>query len=767
MEQKKNNPQRADHEGMPSYFHSINSTESRQLPDWKFLETLITSDPSLRALTETYRKRLAVSKKFADEMKPIFPAVTTSAMMDGNGRKLVNFLKPTYLLQLDFDHVDACDMERLLTLARADEHTMVEYVTVSGRGFRIFCSYCHFPDDDITVIDLFSVMLKKAMEHYTRLLGVTPDRQCTDITRCAGLAHDPDAFFRWGATPFSLELSDMKVLYSHKAMGMMSPQRESKRKGDGAKGGRASGRSFGPPTMDEAAGHIGSLLSQWGYAFEPGRHNEYVYNFAKTCLRYGIDINEVLLHATSEYGNAYADTAAVIKSCYKHTERMGIWHFYHEGESYGRKPSVRIVKQWLTTRYDFRHNIITGFYEITSRMVAGGKYPRWIAIDDNIENSLWSEMDEQGLRIPEKTLHSIINSDFSGEFDPLDCYLRSLKPWVRGKDPDYIGMLADRIVVANRPDDCHTQELFRYFFKKWLVAMVVAWVKVNDVNQTALIFVGKGGIMKTTFFAMLLPPQLRQYFLNDSTGAYTDKDFMEAFSSKALICLDEFETVFGKNLSAFKSNITKTTFSIRRPYDKYRSELPHRGALGGTTNSRQFITDEENRRYSPWIVESILSPIDHPIDYDHVYAQAVALGKEVAAHPKGTEPLWTYWLTRNDIELMHRHNRIFMVANYAEEQILRYYRVPNENTNPACIKFRYSAEILERIGGNPALRQNLNSQNIGAVMARLGFPKVHKKDGNGWAVIEKESMEIICDATLTTGELKQLNTHNSTLNTQH
>ena len=137
---------------------------------------------------------------------------------------------------------------------------------------------------------------------------------------------------------------------------------------------------------------------------------ECVYNFAKTCLRYGIDINEVLLHATSEYGNAYADTAAVIKSCYKHTERMGIWHFYHEGESYGRKPSVRIVKQWLTTRYDFRHNIITGFYEITSRMVAGGKYPRWIAIDDNIENSLWSEMDEQGLRIPEKTLHSIINS---------------------------------------------------------------------------------------------------------------------------------------------------------------------------------------------------------------------------------------------------------------------------------------------------------------------------------------------------------------------
>ncbi|MBO5205403.1 MAG: hypothetical protein J6B47_05575 [Prevotella sp.] len=761
MEQNDQNPLKAARGAMPSYFHSINSSESHQLTDWMFLKQVITADPSLKALTETYRKRLAISKKFADELKPSFPAITTSAMMDGSGRKLANFVKPTYMLQLDFDHVNTEDMERLLAVVRDDPHTMVEYVTVSGRGFRIFCSYSRFADDDVTVLELFDVMLRKAMDHYTRLLGVAPDKQCSDITRCAGLAHDADAFFRWEAIPFELDIPDLKILYSQKAIETKTSRRTARKKTAPAKKGAAAAQTYGPPAMDEAAAHIGQLLAQWGYVFEPGRHNEYVYNFANTCLRYGIAVDEVMQYATAEYGSAYADTAAVIKSCYKHTERMGVWHFYQEGEGYGGRLSVKVIKQWLTTHYDFRRNVMTGFYEIMSRMVLKGKYPHWTGIDDNISNSLWSEMNEQGLNVPEKTLHSIINSDFSEAFDPLDFYLRSLKPWVKGKDPDYIGMLADRIVVADLPDDCHTQELFRYFFKKWLVAMVVAWVKVSVVNQTILILVGRGGIMKTTFFAMLLPPQLRQYFINDSTGAYTDKDFMEAFSSKALICLDEFETVFGKNLSAFKSNITKTTFSIRRPYDKYRSELPHRGALGGTTNSRQFITDEENRRYSPWIVESILSPIDHPIDYDNVYAQAVALGKEVAAHPKGTEPLWTYWLTRNDIELMRRHNRLFMVANYAEEQILRFYKVPDSTTNPGCIRFRYSAEILERIGGNPALRQNLNNQNIGAVMSRLGFKKVHKKDGNGWAVIEKESMEIINDATLTSGEIEQLIMHDS------
>ena len=342
-----------------------------------------------------------------------------------------------------------------------------------------------------------------------------------------------------------------------------------------------------------------------------------------------------------------------------------------------------------------------------------------------------------------------ISKQFADQYKPempaitvsalMDGYGRQLVNFLK---PTYMLQLADRIEVENLPANEHTQSLFRYFFKKWLVAMVVAWVTLKVVNQMILIFVGKGGIFKTTFFLMLLPPQLRQYFLNDSTGAYTDKDFMEAFSSKALLCLDEFEMVFGKNLSAFKSNMTKVTFSIRRPYDKYRSEMPHRGSLCGTTNTQQFITDEENRRYCPWLVKSIESPIDHPIDYDHVFAEAVALGREVMSHPKG-EPLeWTYWLTRDDIELMRIHNRLFMVANYAEEQILKYYKVPLPETPLEYIKFRYSAEILERIGMNPALRQNLNNQNIGNVMKRLGFKKIHKKNGNGWAVIEKEGCEI-------------------------
>lgn len=100
--------------------------------------------------------------------------------------------------------------------------------------------------------------------------------------------------------------------------------------------------------------------------------------------------------------------------------------------------------------------------------------------------------------------------------------------------------------------------------------------------------VGKGGIYKTTLLGSILPPCLADYYANDSTGNYLDKDMQEAHACKGHICLDAFEATYGKNLSAFKSNMTKESFSIRRPYDKFRSELMHRSSLSGTSNEQHI-----------------------------------------------------------------------------------------------------------------------------------------------------------------------------------
>lgn len=734
-------------EVMPSFFWTIASSEGHQLINKDELVRIIKFDEMTKNHTELYRKQVPISKALADNTKLMMPGITASALMDGQGKQVANILKPTYWLAVDIDKIPEEKMQEVITKVDKDPYVMARYVTASGHGLRILARYKPFDDPEVTAVELFDVVVRKAMDYFSILLGVPADEKCCDITRMCGLAHDPTAYFCWNSKPFELESKDIKRLYFKKSMAEKYERRSSRRRKPSQK---MVSLAKHIPTIDEAAASIEKLLETWGKAFEPSRHNDYVYNFGLTCLKYDIDQKEATDYADQHFSAQYPKTVSVMNQAYKHQEQRGTWQFMRKGESYGKKPSMKMLKQWLSMRYEFHRNEVTGYYEVCSRDVLKGKFHHWTRMDDNIENSLWIEMEEDGLQTQLPRLHSLINSDFSEKYNPLLDYLTALPAW-DGKT-DYIQMLADRIHIANTDGAHHTQEDFRYFFKKWFVAMVVTWVTDTVVGQTILIFVGKGGLFKTTFFDKLLPKILHDYFINESTASYTDKDFMEAMASKALMCLDEFETAFGKNLSAFKSCVTKLFFSIRRPYDKYRTELPHRAAMCGTSNSVQIISEEENRRYSPWLIESIDSPIDHPIDYQHVYAQAVALGKEVMERQRKHEDGWVFWLTTPDIEVMREHNKMFMISNYMEDQILRYYRVPGKDVEARYIKFRYSSEILERIGGCPALSRYIYQQNLASTLLRLGFERKRRSKGMGWFVIEKEVGEMNTDAIVSPSE---------------
>lgn len=734
-------------EVMPSFFWTIASSEGHQLINKDELVRIIKFDEMTKNHTELYRKQVPISKALADNTKLMMPGITASALMDGQGKQVANILKPTYWLAVDIDKIPEEKMQEVITKADKDPYVMARYVTASGHGLRILARYKPFDDPEVTAVELFGVVVRKAMDYFSILLGVPADEKCCDITRMCGLAHDPTAYFCWNSKPFELESKDIKRLYFKKSMAEKYERRSSRRRKPSQK---MVSLAKHIPTIDEAAASIEKLLETWGKAFEPSRHNDYVYNFGLTCLKYDIDQKEATDYADQHFSAQYPKTVSVMNQAYKHQEQRGTWQFMRKGESYGKKPSMKMLKQWLSMRYEFHRNEVTGYYEVCSRDVLKGKFHHWTRMDDNIENSLWIEMEEDGLQTHQPRLHSLINSDFSEKYNPLLDYLTALPAW--DGTTDYIQMLADRIHIANTDGAHHTQEDFRYFFKKWFVAMVVTWVTDTVVGQTILIFVGKGGLFKTTFFDKLLPKILHDYFINESTASYTDKDFMEAMASKALMCLDEFETAFGKNLSAFKSCVTKLFFSIRRPYDKYRTELPHRAAMCGTSNSVQIISEEENRRYSPWLIESIDSPIDHPIDYQHVYAQAVALGKEVMERQRKHEDGWVFWLTTEDIEVMREHNKMFMISNYMEDQILRYYRVPGKDVEARYIKFRYSSEILERIGGCPALSRYIYQQNLASTLLRLGFERKRRSKGMGWFVIEKEVGEMNTDAIVSPSE---------------
>lgn len=726
---------------MPSEFASLKSVESMPLPNFEELERLITRDPHVASLTMTYRKRMAISKAYADEIKVLCPAISASLQYNGHGRSLDDVKGETKLIALDYDMHDASEqmVEQLFQMASQSAYPLAVYHTISGKGFRILLSYDRGENCDLTVVELFNVVIRKAINFFNTLLGWEADQQATDIGRLCGLAHDPGAYFNWDAVPMKLSPTDLKEAQNR----IKLERKKTKNKGGRPKkatGTKVAASGANAPTIEEAAPHIRMIVESWGNTFEEHHHNEYVTSFAYCCLKYGIDEEKALQYALTEFSQQYPNTAGVVKSVYKkHSDLAGKWHFYRRGESYPAQASIRLIRQWLDLHYEFFHNEVTGKYQVMSRIVKDAKYLKRMDVNDDILHSIWMEMDLLGIHTSVQKLGDIIESDYSTRYNPFEEYLRSLPKW-NGKT-DYIKELADRVFVEERPEYYHTQKEFEEYFKKWFVSMVVAWVTPSVVNQTMLVLIGKGGISKTTLLGGILPPCLMDYYINDSTSNYLDKDSMEALACKALANLDEFEATYGRNLSAFKSNMTKLTFSIRRPYDKYRSELEHRCSQCGTSNEQHIITDVENRRFSPWLVTKIVSPREVPINHEGIYAQAVALGQSVSKGNK-REDGWVYWPTLEDIRKMRIHNRLFMVANYAEEQVLKYFEIPDEQTGEEFIKLLSNAEILDKIATNPVLRQNMSNQSIGSVMARLGFKSVHRRTGNSWMVKEKSGPEV-------------------------
>lgn len=77
--------------------------------------------------------------------------------------------------------------------------TMVFYITVSGKGFRILLRYMRPKGCNLTATELHLLAIRKAMSMYDKLLGISCDKQCQDMVRSCGLAYDPEAYFNWNA----------------------------------------------------------------------------------------------------------------------------------------------------------------------------------------------------------------------------------------------------------------------------------------------------------------------------------------------------------------------------------------------------------------------------------------------------------------------------------------------------------------------------------------------------------------------------------------
>ena len=277
--------------------------------------------------------------------------------------------------------------------------------------------------------------------------------------------------------------------------------------------------------------------------------------------------------------------------------------------------TVEDIQRFLEDHVMLRYNVVTrqveGLSPNPSPIREGNS---WEPVTDRLVNSLWSEMSREKT-VKVQDMYRVIESDFVPEYDPFRFYLDNLPPW-NGRD-DYLLELSASVMVKG---DVQEQLLFADYLKKWLVAMVAAWVDDSVVNNVILVLIGPQGSYKTTWFHYLLPPCLRQYFYTKTNANRMGRDDLLTLARYGLVCCEELDTMRPSELNQLKAAVTMPAINERAAYAHYHEYRRHIASFCGTGNNMQFLSDPTgNRRWLPFEVESIESPYEHPFNYEGIY----------------------------------------------------------------------------------------------------------------------------------------------------
>ena len=344
-------------------------------------------------------------------------------------------------------------------------------------------------------------------------------------------------------------------------------------------------------------------------------------------------------------------------------------------------------------------------------------------LGDRDINTLWGELCEEK-PVVKQHLQNIIESDFVPSYHPFRHYLEHLPDW-KQEDGDNILLLAMSVNVRGDSDE---QLLFYQYLKKWLVAMVASWINPTVVNNVMLVLIGEQGSYKTTWFSHLLPPQLREYFYTKTNSGMVSKDDLLVLSQYGLVCWEELDSMLPKELNKLKAAMTMPSINERGAYERYHENRPHVASFCGTGNNVQFLSDTTGtRRWLPFEVKSIESPLTTPFDYDGIYAQAYALYKNG----------FQYWFSSEEIQQLTQHNRQFETPCLEQELICQYFRRPADR-EPG--EFMAVSLALQIVGAN--ITQKISSVMLGRAFRDLGF-KDHKSHGiRGYIVVRRSAEEM-------------------------
>ncbi len=376
------------------------------------------------------------------------------------------------------------------------------------------------------------------------------------------------------------------------------------------------------------------------------------------------------------------------------------------------------AEYFLEQHYNFRRNVLSGMVEYKKTDEPDEKFAR---LTSEALNTIYimgmREMpDVSDLKADIKTY---VESSIPPVYDPIRQWFDALPQW-DGKDH-----LTD---FLNRIPGMTEEQLG--FMKTWMRSVTAHWLGIDEEhgNETVPLLIGNQGCGKSTFCLRLLPPSLRQYYLDHFNLANKfDKEM--ALSGSLLICLDEIDQYKAGQMAELKQALSKVKVNGRRIYGKTIDERKRYASFIATTNNRHPLKDlTGSRRYlTIEIPDGKLIDNQQEIAYEQFYAQLL--------HEVRDEKM-RYWFTNEETLRIQELNIPYQESVDLEAMIDHFYRKPNPGERGNSITSLEIRKALQTEYPEIAM-SNLTSEKIGRALKELKVKKTRSSKGVAYSLVRR------------------------------
>ena len=369
------------------------------------------------------------------------------------------------------------------------------------------------------------------------------------------------------------------------------------------------------------------------------------------------------------------------------------------------------IELFLNENYLFRRNVLNGKVEFLNKPGENSEYTAmpdedWRPLTKEALNSIIRRAKKEHVcekGSPKTEIVEFVYSEDIPLHNPIGDYMKGLPEW---DGNNHIGKIFSRL-----PGITSEQQ---GYLATWLRSAVAHWLQMDTLhgNECVPTLIGAQGCGKTTFFHRLLPPELRQYYL-DHLNLSNKFDKEMALTNNLLVNLDELDAIRPSQHASLKQTLSKNKVNSRPIYGTSQEDSPRYASFVATTNNPHPLTDPTgSRRYiCMTIPEGKYIDNEGEIDYGQLYAQ-VRYELKVAKIP--------YWFSNDEVARIQQLNQGYMVKNDIAEMVEACFRKPKEGESA---KMMNSKMLLTHIQHQyPSVNINHgNKIRVGHVMTTLGY----------------------------------------------